>query len=57
MLPGSVRAALGGHLRAVKTQHDADLRIGTGSVALPGALAKKPSSISNWNSKAPQSWS
>ena len=57
MLPGSVRAALGGHLRAVKTQHDADLRIGTGSVALPGALATKPSSISNWNSKAPQSWS
>jgi integron integrase len=41
MLPVAVRPRLTAHLRAVKAQHDADLRQNTGSVVLPGALAAK----------------
>ena len=41
MLPSALRGALRLHLRAVKAQHEADLRRGAGSVELPAALATK----------------
>ena len=41
LLPAAVRRALVEHLARVKEQHEADLRAGAGSVALPGALRVK----------------
>jgi len=41
MLPAAVKGPLRDHLARVKAQHDADLRSGRGSVALPGALRQK----------------
>jgi hypothetical protein len=41
MLPGSLRARLVSHLAGVRVQHEADVRAGGGSVALPHALAAK----------------
>lgn len=41
MLPQALRGDLATHLTAVRTQHEADIRNGTGSVALPAALAAK----------------
>jgi integron integrase len=41
MLPAAVRDPLVDHLQRVKAQHDADLRAGRGTVALPGALRLK----------------
>ena len=40
-LPTTVREALFQHLRFVKSQHEADLKAGTGRVALPYALERK----------------
>jgi integron integrase len=49
MLPDSLRGPLQEHLRRVKAQHDADLAAGTGTVALPGALARKyPNADREW---------
>jgi integron integrase len=41
MLPARLRADISAHLTAVQRQHEADLRAGHGSVALPGALHEK----------------
>ena len=41
MLPAAIRPALVAHLRQVKAQHERDLAAGSGSVALPGSLARK----------------
>lgn len=41
MLPSSLRAPLTQHLAAVKTQHQADLALGAGAVALPDSLVRK----------------
>ncbi|MBI3402631.1 MAG: integron integrase [Acidobacteria bacterium] len=49
MLPASIEEPLVEHLRRVKTQHDADLRAGRGTVALPGALRLKyPNAATEW---------
>lgn len=49
MLPTALRGPLADHLARVKAQHDADLRAGRGSVALPGALgAKYPNAAREW---------
>jgi site-specific recombinase XerD len=49
MLPAALKAALVAHLSRVKTQHDADLAAGRGTVALPGALrAKYPNAPREW---------
>jgi integron integrase len=40
-LPESLIAPLRAHLAHVKIQHDEDVRIGRGSVEMPGALARK----------------
>jgi len=41
MLPAKVQEPLAHHLRRVQQQHQADLRAGAGSVALPDALRRK----------------
>ncbi len=41
MVPARLRADINAHLAAVQRQHEADLRAGHGSVALPGALHEK----------------
>jgi integron integrase len=49
MLPAAVREPLVDHLQRVKAQHDADLRAGRGTVALPGALRLKyPNAPREW---------
>jgi integrase len=49
MLPAAVKADLGRHLELVKSQHDADLRRGTGWAELPWALARKyPNAGREW---------
>jgi integrase len=41
MLPSSLRTLLARHLAVVRTQHQADLAAGAGSVALPEGLSRK----------------
>ncbi len=49
MLPGAMKGPLVAHLTRVKTQHEADVAAGRGSVALPGALrAKYPNAPREW---------
>lgn len=49
MLPAALRQPLREHLMRIKTQHDADLAAGRGSVALPGALRRKyPNAAREW---------
>ena len=49
MLPGSLKDALGVHMRDVRRLHDHDLAAGAGSVELPGALsAKYPMAGTEW---------
>ena len=49
MLPATLKGPLLDHLVRVKTQHEADLTAGRGSVALPGALrAKYPNAPVEW---------
>ncbi len=49
MLPKRLRDPLKTHLRRVHCQHQADLKIGAGFVAVPGALAKKyPNACREW---------
>jgi integron integrase len=49
MLPAAARAGLLQHLEAVRLQHQADLRRGTGWVELPMALARKyPNAGREW---------
>jgi integron integrase len=49
MLPSAVREPLIQHLRAVKLQHDADLKKGLGRVSLPNALDRKyPNAGREW---------
>ena len=49
MLPLALRKPLEGHLGRMKSQHDADLLVGRGSVALPGALGLKyPNAAREW---------
>jgi integron integrase len=49
VLPSAVITPLREHLAEVKAQHDADLVLGTGSVALPEALAEKyPAAPREW---------
>jgi integron integrase len=50
MLPAVLKEPLRQHLARVKTQHQADLMNGRGSVALPGALrAKYPNAEQDWS--------
>ena len=49
MLPSAVRDSLIQHLRAVKAQHDEDLKNGLGRVSLPNALDRKyPNAGKEW---------
>lgn len=49
MLPSAVRDSLMQHLRAVKSQHDEDLKNGLGRVSLPNALDRKyPNAGKEW---------
>jgi len=49
MLPARLRAPLEAHLQRTRLQHEADLREGAGSVALPDALRLKyPSAAREW---------
>jgi len=49
MLPAALKVPLRDHLARVKTQHDSDLTLGRGSVALPGTLrAKYPNAPTEW---------
>ncbi|HEY5375148.1 MAG TPA: integron integrase [Polyangiaceae bacterium] len=49
LLPDQLRAPLAEHLRSVKAQHESDAKAGTGTVALPGALARKfPNAAQSW---------
>ena len=49
MLPANIKRPLTGHLERTRRQHDRDLVIGAGSVALPYALARKsPSAATEW---------
>ncbi len=49
VLPAQLRVPLNEHLRSVKELHMADLAKGAGSVALPGALARKyPHASKSW---------
>ena len=49
LLPANLRAPLIGHLKQVQALHRADIAIGAGSVALPGALARKlPNASKSW---------
>ncbi len=48
-LPQTVKAPLSQHLQFVKQQHDADIKIGLGQVALPSGLDRKyPSAGREW---------
>jgi site-specific recombinase XerD len=49
ILPATVKGPLFDHLKRMKTQHEADVAAGRGSVALPGALRTK-------YPKAPREW-
>jgi len=49
VLPEALRRPLGVHIAAVRRRHDADLAVGAGAVALPGALAVKyPGAAREW---------
>lgn len=49
MLPASIKARLQEHLQGVKTLHESDLRMGSGRVHLPYALARKyPNAEAEW---------
>ncbi len=49
MLPAMAKGPLFDHLKQVQAQHGADLAVGRGRVALPGALrAKYPSAPQEW---------
>src|SRR5437870_3494761 len=49
MLPTAVKEPLLRHLQNVKWQHESDLQIGLGRVALPNALARKyPNAAREW---------
>jgi len=49
LLPAATREPLRAHLERVRRQHQEDLRLGQGSVALPGALARKyPGAAREW---------
>ncbi|MEQ1575048.1 MAG: integron integrase [Vicinamibacterales bacterium] len=49
ILPAALKQPLADHLRHVKAQHDTDLAVGRGSVALPGALrVKYPGAPREW---------
>ncbi len=49
MLPAVVKPELARHMEAVKQQHEADVRQGTGWVELPSALARKyPNAGHEW---------
>ena len=49
MLPAAVKEPLLQHLQAVKRQHEEDLRMGLGRVALPNALERKyPNADKEW---------
>jgi integron integrase len=49
MLPSAIRDSLIRHLRAVKSQHEEDLRAGLGRVSLPNALDRKyPNAGKEW---------
>jgi integron integrase len=49
MLPSAVREPLIQHLRFVKSQHEADIRVGMGRVSLPNALDRKyPNAGKEW---------
>jgi integron integrase len=49
MLPASLVEPLQAHLRVVRAQHEADLRLGRGEVWLPDALAVKyPNAVRDW---------
>jgi len=49
MLPTAVQQALQRHIEQVKRQHDDDLRLGLGRVALPNALERKyPNAAKEW---------
>jgi len=49
MVPSAVKEPLLDHLARVKAQHDADIAVGRGSVALPGALRRKyPNAPREW---------
>ena len=49
MLPAAVKEASLRHLQAVKRQHEEDLRMGLGGVALPNALERKyPNACKEW---------
>ena len=53
LIPAKVREPLAGHLEHVRKQHQADLRLGAGSVELPYALgAKYPRAAREWPSKS-----
>lgn len=50
VLPVSVIEPLQTHLKRVRIQHDEDVRLGFGSVELPGALARKyPNAEYEWS--------
>lgn len=53
LLPNRLRQPLEDHLRTVKVQHHADIVVGAGYVALPGALATK---YPNANREWPWQW-
>ena len=49
MVPAALSEPLVDHLKRVKMQHDADVRAGRGTVALPGALRLKyPNAPTEW---------
>jgi integrase len=49
MLPAALAGPLSTHLAGVKCQHETDLRLGRGAVALPGALVRKyPNAGKEW---------
>ena len=48
-LPGVLVERLRSHLAAVKAQHEGDISLGAGAVALPGAIERKyPSAPYEW---------
>jgi integron integrase len=49
MMPATLKGPLAEHLKRVQSQHDADVRAGRGTVALPGALRLKyPNAPTEW---------
>ena len=49
LVPGKLQGPLAAHLEKVQQQHQSDLRLGYGSVELPGALARKyPNAPREW---------